>query len=629
MIDPVCGMIRVYRLYLRITVIALMLFAALAPTVRADEYPETPDQVIQWAKDAAQTNPALRQRLLELDKVYEVLFIPGILGSRLEIDGFIWGESPIQAEKLVLNSAQRVKVSMLETFQVRDGLLHHVWKKEDIYGKGLDNLSKALGGKEPKTFPYDWRRDLNEVADDFERFAQNDLKGKKVVVLAHSMGGLMFWHWKNRVRDPNNPRPFTLLALVTLGSPLGGTCEVVRLLIDGYKPYDGASGFENAAYDVIFGKAHGSFFTFPSAFELLWKENSCAYFEDDPGPEGQDLLLLDFWKRRFKQQFIEYARETKMPGSTDEERLQHYMEKVGDALAKAKQFNASFKRQQGKDSIYYLFSSRLKLAMRFILDTENGSLEIIRRESLVGGDGRVPRESATNQKYREIDTGHIYQLDAGHGELLSDSKLMDFFEQEVKLLIQRDHALAIGAYVASDPALHQQFVAQRLLISPTPSGVSPASSSQEDKKKVALLNLEAVAPSSGEASPAGAKRFGRVLEDRERNTAAARVLYKSAAVLDESAMDPRTLNRLGLILLNEKRFEEAAAILQKAAKKAEEAKDPYLTADLKGKIYGNLGTAMFHAGFPKEAREAYAAAKDNPIAQRNLDLLKRRSVDIP
>ena len=72
------------------------------------------------------------------------------------------------------------------------------------------------------------------------------------------MGGLMFWNWKNRVRDPNNPRPFTLLALVTLGSPLGGTCEIVRMLIEGYKPYDGASGFENAAYDVIFGKAHVS-----------------------------------------------------------------------------------------------------------------------------------------------------------------------------------------------------------------------------------------------------------------------------------------------------------------------------------------------------------------------------------
>src|SRR2546427_3689899 len=94
-------------------------------------------------------------------------------------------------------------------------------------------------------------------------------------------------------------------------------------------------------------------------------------------------------------------------------------------------------------------------------------------------------------------------------------------------------------------------------------------------------------------------------------------------------METRTLNRRGLILLTEKRFEEAAAILKKAAKKAEEAKDPFLTADLKGKIYGNLGTALFHAGFPKEAREAYAAAKDNPIAQRNLDLLKRRSPCIP
>src|SRR5438128_12291609 len=115
-IDPVC----------RSTVIAIMLFAALAPTVRADEYPETPDQVIQWAKDAAQKNPALRQRLLELDKAYEVLFIPGILGSRLEIDGFIWGESPIQAEKLVLNPKQRVSASVVETVQVRDGPPHHV-----------------------------------------------------------------------------------------------------------------------------------------------------------------------------------------------------------------------------------------------------------------------------------------------------------------------------------------------------------------------------------------------------------------------------------------------------------------------------------------------------------------------
>src|SRR2546425_11999757 len=225
-----------------------------------------------------------------------------------------------------------------------------------------------------------------------------------------------------------------------------------------------------------------------------------------------------------------------MPGSTDEERLQRYMEKVGDAIGKAKQFNASFNRQQGKDSIYHLFSSKLKLPMRFILDTGNGSLEIIRKESLVGGDGRVPRESATNQKYREIDTGRIYQLDAGHGELLSDSKLMDFFEQEVKLLIQRDQAVAIGAYVSSDPALHQQFVAQRLLISPTPFGVSPASFSQEDKKKVALLTLEAVAPSSGGASPVAGKRFGRVLVDKKR-TAAGRALLQIEAVVEHREVD--------------------------------------------------------------------------------------------
>jgi tetratricopeptide (TPR) repeat protein len=264
------------------------------------------------------------------------------------------------------------------------------------------------------------------------------------------------------------------------------------------------------------------------------------------------------------------------------------------------------------------------MPMRYLLAVEGGSLKVHGKERIVKGDGRVPKESAVNKEFREIGTGHIYALDAGHGELLSDPKFTEFID-EVELIIQRDKALEIGAYVASEADLRRQLSAERFLISPTPAGVSSISVSEADKKAVASLNLETVASLAEEASPRAAKKVGRELEDGAGNTAAARVVYRSGDVLSAEATDARTLNRLGYILYREKKFSEAAAVLKKAAERAESTKDPYLTDELKGKIYGNLGTALFHAGFLGEARRAYekGAAKGNPIAQYNLGLLMK------
>lgn len=594
----------------------------IAPPAYAQDFKASPAEVIRWAKRVAPTNSGLQQRLLELDGKYDVLFIPGIMGSRLKIGDFVWGESKVEADKLVLHpSSPAAEASVLETFEVRDRLTGRKWTKQDIYGKGLDQLSLALEGKEPRHFAYDWRQDLGQVAEAFDLFAQTQLRDKKVVVIAHSMGGLMFWHWKNR---DLKPRPFTLLALVVIGSPLEGTCEVARMLIDGYQPYEGASGFEHFAYDLIFRNAHAAMFTFPSVFELLWQGDSCAVLKGDSGQEAQNLLLLDFWKRRFKERFQKFANSTGMPGVTDEERLRNYVDRVNAAIEKAQKFRLSFNRRQGTDSVYYLFSSKHDMPMRFIMTAKKGSLEIIGKELSVKGDGRVPRKSAVNQEFREVPTGHIYQLDAGHGELLSDPKLGDFVE-EIKLLIEKDKALEIGAYVASDPDLRKQFSAEGLLISPSPSGVSPASVSDAHRKTVASLNLATVRKADVEVSPETAKQVGRTLEDNQRNVAGARVVYRSTAILNEGEMDSRTLNRLGYILLQEKKFSEAAAIFRKATEKAETTKDPYLSDELKAKIYGNLGTALFHAGFLDEAKRAYEAAKNNPIAQGNLNLLKKEA----
>lgn len=595
---------------------------------------DSPAEIIRWAQRKAADDPGLRKLLLEMDDKYDVLFIPGIMGSRLEFDDFTWGESQIQADKLVLDPKRPLKSppTVLETFDARDRFIGIKWSKQQIYGPGLDELSKYLR-KEPLYFAYDWRQDLAETVKEFDNFARTKLKGKKVIVVAHSMGGRMFWHWKNR-HPTQDERPFTLLSLVLVGSPVLGSCEVARMLIDGYMPYYGATGFAEFAYDLIFKNAHGAIFTFPSVFQLLPKDDACVALEGSAGPAEQSLLTLDFWKRRFKSHFLEFARSTGMPGNTDAGRLQKYEELVSAALAKARDFRLAFKEDQGDDFVHYIFSSRLKMHDRYILRSDAGSLKIARKETEVFGDGRVPKYSAINRDGRRYPNGQIYRLDFGHGELLSDPKLMDFVD-EIKTAFDGRKASEILAYVNKEERtlLRDNFIVAGLVTSPVPFGISQGAVSVEDRNAVASLNLLTLAragempqgflvkkkPSESqffqaayeapttqtpefvmdEISSTSALQVARLLEDNFKNPAAARVIYESIAVLKPDSMDPRTLNRLGYILLKEKKFGAAASTLTEAVAKTKTGGDAFLTEELKGKISRNLSAALFQSGATK------------------------------
>ena len=43
-----------------------------------------------------------------------------------------------------------------------------------------------LKNAELKTFPYDWRLDLNETAEALHRFLQANAQGKTVIIVGHS-----------------------------------------------------------------------------------------------------------------------------------------------------------------------------------------------------------------------------------------------------------------------------------------------------------------------------------------------------------------------------------------------------------------------------------------------------------
>ncbi len=596
-------------------------------------------EVIEWARRRAPTHTGLRNLLLELDSSYEILFIPGLMGSRLQIGDFVWGEDKVEAEKLLLDDSRPAIPSMLYTFQARDQYFGLPLKRKDIYGLGLLKFQDALEGRQPLEYAYDWRLDIDFLADQFQDYSREHLKGKKLIIVAHSMGGLLAWHWKNKYRSE---RPFTLVTLVLLGTPLQGTCEIAVQLVGGYTPYEGGL-FAKLSYKLVFGDARAAVFSFPSVFSLLPRNSRCVVIEQDDRLLEQNLLELEFWKTKFRNDFEGFAENVGMQGESHEERKLAYEKKVKAALEQARRFRYRFDPRQYDDSVYFLYSTKFNMPIKYILKERHGHtvIEGLNGKNIVKGDGRVPESSAIHEGYREPPLGHIYKLQEGHGELLSDRDFVGFVVTELKAVVERAKALEIGVFAEHDPELRNELIKQGVLISPDPVGISPAAFSKEERTRIALLNEETIRSYLGDkpivlsegkllcGSPSqrvcGAKHFGRYLEDVKKNTKAARVLYASAHWIASEGTDARTLNRLGFILLREGKYNAAAAVLLEGARKAETTTDPYLTQEIKGKVYGNLGAAYEHAGFVGKAAFAYeeGANLGNTVARWNFERLQK------
>ena len=163
-----------------------------------------------------------------------VLFVPGICGSILVDKGeTIWPGTPGQ---VVFQSYPDRLVEILSTsatIEATDVLrsvpltllgltIHHF----PGYGKALQALEgmgyrEATGSLIP--FPYDWRKDVRESAKALHtRLSQPDLRGKRVAIVAHSMGGLVARFALERLGIPNglNLQLLALLATPHLGAPV-------------------------------------------------------------------------------------------------------------------------------------------------------------------------------------------------------------------------------------------------------------------------------------------------------------------------------------------------------------------------------------------------------------------------
>lgn len=187
-----------------------------------------------------------------------VVFLPGILGSALEKDGkAVWDTSAGAIWRALISGGDSIRELALETpddpslDDLGDGIVatklipdvHIVpglWKI-DGYTKLMKSIKKAFGlkyGKNAFPFPYDWRRDNRVAARKLKRSVERWLgawrkhqPGARAVLVAHSMGGLVARYFLEVLGGWEYVR-----ALITFGTPYGGSVKALDFITNGYRP---------------------------------------------------------------------------------------------------------------------------------------------------------------------------------------------------------------------------------------------------------------------------------------------------------------------------------------------------------------------------------------------------------
>ena len=240
--------------------------------------------------------PAEQQLMSEARKqVYPVfVFIPGILGSKLtkiqanDNRQVIWGQINLSDLLSKPNAAiayeetDKVLAEPLDTFYVAG-------HGSDIYGNALATIRAMNAGNSENVlwFSYDWRQSNRLSAKNLANWLcqpeqRKKIEGKKVVFIAHSMGGLVLKYWLKHFYDDQGCGSdkfadwLKVRELVFAGTPSFGAAKAASALGAGTTLLVNATGGgaiwqELAKIDAAtLSKNLNTYgIYFPSAYELL------------------------------------------------------------------------------------------------------------------------------------------------------------------------------------------------------------------------------------------------------------------------------------------------------------------------------------------------------------------------
>lgn len=194
-----------------------------------------------------------------------VVFVPGILGSTLEVDGEkIWGGTNFGTKRMFYYQEQEVNTSVLSSVRLLGRDFRNV-----AYGPFLaEQASDPSARGHFFTFSYDWRasneRSAEVLADFFCKIETTS--HRPFIIVAHSMGGLVVKHWLTdhySSRCPNGKK-IEIGAILFVATPHAGSPKAFLTLAN-RADLLGIGVIDEAVLKSVnrFG------YSFDSAYELL------------------------------------------------------------------------------------------------------------------------------------------------------------------------------------------------------------------------------------------------------------------------------------------------------------------------------------------------------------------------
>jgi len=599
-----------------------------------------------------QQMPEVNRALAENRERLAIVFVPGILGSSLrEKNGtLIYGDLSSPGTLVTRLALPEGLIDEQVESGVKAELLPSLGPM-DLYGEATGRMRAWADANRIKflTCGYDWRRDIRAGARDLERCIDAGLKPSHtdLIVVAHSMGGLVSVTWAQKQEKKEYSPSRRLLLLTTLGSPLGGSCEIIRMVQSGYiqpnrdethslrpdlKPLTRlkeklVDAFSNGVSGTLTQGIRPLVLTWPGAIELspsppsMVERTSCVGIpppqDQPPGTSATIYYSADFWSSAAGKQMLKHQTDSNsfaVPGN------------VSKVLAKAKEFRTSFvvKQLQAPAWVYY---SRI-----WKVPTEAGYRDpYITSPEQWGstfGDGRVPFESALNYSEPKVFS-HRVGLESVHGNLPDDPNFHDdFFGNRLPQAISAYWSVDMMQRAADQPAWLAGF-AKLKAVGADVNEVEVALEPQGDRRArtvrltqalqaTAAFN-EAICKTRGGCAATYSKAKERIAAAGARDLRAVKIAEYSAAArrLSASGKDfAFAEGNRGLTLATSRSWDAAALSMQRA--EASLGNDAEATPSLKdaeekfrGVLERNLAKSLVESGQCKAAEPYLLASADS------------------
>ncbi len=500
----------------------------------------------------------------------------------------------------------------------------------DVYGKALSiiNDMNMTDVRHLLLFSYDWRKDIRAAARDLQERMTGEwaeaLKGRKVIFLAHSMGGLVTtWWYHHYFKNAEIKHTFGgIEQVIFLGTPHSGSPAMLFLMLDRYTANLDPGWISKKFQSRVFGDLNRAAFSFPSIYQIL-----PHYTKDRPvikrqhhalGEESLDHFQAKVWR---KYDLLKWQREQ----VGDNKKV--FYDRIAPLLRDGGLFQQQLAALPEIDEAVYFYGEKTKTPGAFtIVHTKNDEYKIVRAKR-IDGDGRVPTEIASNA-VRDVNPVKAHPLGkTTHGDLPKAQPFIAFLVK-LKKHHERPSRTQFAVLARGNATVENAMLANGALLK---IPLDPAQWSRPEEKQMLELNQRVLALADAKAAAAGSAQKALYRSARNIKIASAADIWRKQdlyAVATALSTDKRIIhhaaNNLGHSLIEAARPLLAKSYLERAIKERPFGATMAAQSLSRGKAYNNLGTALQALGQFGRAISMYEFAKGfgNISAATNLTNLR-------